>query len=193
MQKRAGDKAANAASYQAQQDRELQREMYEREWSASEPWRASARNALRERELWMKNPELSPMTRLYMNEGRGALNRSLASKGLLNSGAAVEAESGMNQNYLASDKAARIAALNQMSQYTPPGGGASYSAGIGQTGERMGNALLMSGANRGSMYQSGANMLQGGVQDYLKYRGYGGGGNGGGGGYYNYNDMNAMA
>src|SRR3990172_8599520 len=99
LQKRAGDKATNAASTQAYQDRELSRMIFEREWAASEPWRQSGLNALAERQKWMTNPELSPMTRLYMNEGRGALNRSLASKGLLNSGAAIEAESGMNQNY----------------------------------------------------------------------------------------------
>jgi len=191
MAKRAGDKAANAAGNQAEQDRQLQRDIFEREWAASEPWRKAGVNALAEREKWMRTPELSPMTRLYMNEGRGALNRSLASKGLLNSGAAIEAESGMNQNYLASDKAARIAALTQMSQYQPPSGGASYSAGIGQTGQRMGDALLMAGQNRGSMYNTTGNQLQGGIRDWMKYKGYGGGGSSGGG-YTDYNDMNSM-
>src|SRR3990172_1882052 len=104
LQKRAGDKATNAASTQAYQDRELSRMMFEREWAASEPWRKAGINALAERQKWMENPELSSMTRLYMNEGRRSLNKTLAAKGLLGSGAAIEAESGMNQNYLASDK-----------------------------------------------------------------------------------------
>ena len=172
------------AQQKADEERQRLEEERKKQEEIEAPWREAKKTALEKYQKMMENPELSDWAKLRIKEEEERIDKSLAAKGLLQSGLAEQLKSEARQRILASEaEAARQAYHSILSsarpeepdvrpvefyenyirsliperpQYT------SYYAPILET---------KSQAARG-LGQGLAGAITGGLQSYLTYEGY---------------------
>jgi hypothetical protein len=143
-----------------------------------------------------------PGYQFQMDQGSQALQRSMAAKGLLNSGAAAKALTQYGQGYASSaandylNGLRSMAGLGQTSVQATGVAGMNTANQIGQNSIYAGNAQASGYANQANSINSGLGGLTNAFQNYWNNGGTGNGGqynvggqgNGGSGYSYNYND-----
>ena len=147
-----------------------QLEMYYKSLEETAPYREMGKRALPMLERYAGMSGVSPLFKMQQAEGEKAINRSLAARGLWNSGAGVQALSDFNRKLSATEadkKWGRLASLVNIGQGMSAQSGqnavntGSNLATIYQTGYSdiaQSNAGMYSGINQAA---------QGGLQNYM--------------------------
>lgn len=119
----------------------------------------------------------SPGYRFRLDQGSAALERSAAARGKLFSGQTGKALVEYGQGVASDEFGNYVRGLQSMAGLGQTAADNSSNAAI-QTGRAIGDTLMTSAGNRGSAYQAGAasinNAVQGGLTNWLIYRGLGG-------------------
>ena len=137
-------------------------------------------------------PEGSPLYQMQLQEGSESINRQLASRGLWNSGAGVEALSDYTRRLLATDAMRQQGLMETLAGYGQgtsqaalsasmqlggglasaySGAGANISNSLMQAGQNRAQLSLAGGQNQANMYTNLANLGMGGLNSYMQFQG----------------------
>src|SRR3989304_5134650 len=137
-------------------------------------------------------PEGSPLYQMQLQEGSESINRQLASRGLWNSGAGVEALSDYTRRLLATDAMRQQGLMETLAGYGQgtsqaalgasmqlggglasaySGAGANISNSLMQAGQNRARLSLAGGQNQANMYTNLANLGIGGLNSYMQFQG----------------------
>jgi hypothetical protein len=195
----AAERAGEVQKDVADQRIALEREQFERQLELQQPFREAGVNALRKLEplaseytqFGMDQFQADPGYGFRMSEGMKALERSAAARGGLLSGASMKGAQRFGQdlasqeyqnafNRYQTERAARLnplqslAGVGQTSAQQVGAAGQSMTSGMGNAlgayGQGAGEALGAAGQARASGYMGMANVLGGGVGQYMNYQ-----------------------
>lgn len=202
----AGNKAANAQKYAADQSAAVQQKIFDQTRADNAPWRNVGQSALyrlaglsglsKDGKGNAGRPDYSAFTaspgyQFRLDEGMKAIERSAAARGGLRSGATMKSLGDYAQGQASQEygnewnRMAGLAGVGQTANSQNQQAGQAYASGVSQAYTNAGNA-------RASAYQNTGNAINQGVQGlasaYLYNSGYGGGGSPasttGGGAFY---------
>ena len=124
------------------------------------------------------SPQVSPLFKLQQEQGESAINRSLAARGLFNSGAAIRSLSDFNRNLLAEESQrqyGRLADIVNLGSGAAAGGAASaqntgntLASAYQNLGQGLQQAAYQGGQARAGMYQNMSNQIMGGFGAYMQ-------------------------
>ncbi len=172
---------ANAQNVAYAREEQARLEKEEAEATAKEearlaPWYEAQKSALEKYTEMAENPEISDLTRIRLEEEEKAINKELASKGLLFSGPAAELRQKARERIIAEEtESAKTMLTNVMSAQAPASGiypgTAQYNSMIASLTPKVtaptttANTAMAQGVSG-----VGASIL-GGAQSYLTYQG----------------------
>ncbi len=111
------EKASVEQAKKEEQDRQAKEE------ERLKPWREAQTSALEYYRGMAENPEISDLTRIRLEEEDKAINRELASQGLLFSGPAAELRQKSRERIIAEETESAKSMLKDVMSATPPGEG----------------------------------------------------------------------